>query len=208
MAVSWKLSMKFIYRLFVSLFFLCIISDAFSTSYKSPEKYVVVSKNTEYLARIIPADNPYEKTKPSMAQIYKLNGKNYSREKEFILINDFSPSMAYLSEDGILITVKDFGPFYGVGHDLVIYSAQGKPVYEYNGQNFFSESELKKIQMPAENDDDTVLSELPSWICLSGGFYLDEGKFTFEDATGRTIIIDIHTGKFIVRHVGGNKCKR
>ena len=100
------------------IYFLSVFTS--STSWKPPETYGIYSDSTEYMARITPAELGHEKSTPK-AEIYKINGKRVELERLFTLVNDVSPSSAYLSDNGILVTLRDWANI-SEGHDLVIYS--------------------------------------------------------------------------------------
>ncbi|WP_413662310.1 hypothetical protein ACG1BZ_13760 [Microbulbifer sp. CNSA002] len=184
----------------IALFFLSINTAA--TVYKSPKTYGVFSENTEFMSRIIPAWPVDDKYKPyAKAEIYQLNGNTYELKRTFHLLNEVSPQSAYLSNEGVLVTMLDWAnPF--AGHDLVIYSVTGKVSFEFSGLNFFSESELKKIQDVGSD----VLNGPRPWICWQDEpFQFENEVFEFTDSTGRYILIDVNTGKHTTES-SGIKC--
>lgn len=190
MTTRLHLMNKRIFIVLATLYFVPFYASA--TVYKSPKTYGIFSESTEYMARIIPAWPVNDKTNPyAKAEIYQLQGRAYKLKKAFRLLNKVSPQSAYVSDKGVLVTIRDWAnPFEG--HDLVIYSVSGNVLFQFTGLEFFSESELEKIRDVGFD----VLNGPKPWICWQEQpFQFEKENFEFIDSTGRYISIDVNTGK-------------
>lgn len=172
----------------VILFFLAILLPILAYAdrviYKS-KLFSICSENKIYEVRIIPS-SPSDYRNPKA--IIKNNKKRAESTREVILVND-TPSMAFISNNGVLVTVED-GYHQGYFHVVVIYDQKGKLIKDYKLGDILSDIEIAKY----------VLITVSNRWWLKGTdkssfrFSEDNNLFIIETAWGKLLKFDLETG--------------
>ena len=153
----------------------------------SPEPVSISSENKEFTVEIVPAKHwgNYNATATVQSeQRYK------TAKKEFELVNDVSPVYAFISNDGILVTVDEWY-HRGYKHVVVIYDQNGKLIKDYELEDILNGTEIiKYVRQSVSNRWWLLGEEQPNFQ-----FSKDNRTFIIKTEWGKVLSFDLKTGE-------------
>jgi hypothetical protein len=140
---------------FLVISWLMFTNLALADSWARPTPLVVSSPDTRIIVRIEPGGNtkavgkyaPLTKTDSARAAFFRFEDspENYSRYLSIALSNPVNPVSAYVSNDGALVTLDNYGN-PGQGDIVSIYDPRGKLVHTYKIEDIYADTAISEMR--------------------------------------------------------------
>jgi len=174
---------------------LLAVSFAFADSWLPAEPIVVSSADTEIVVRIEPSEATFDSARATYFRRQD-SPEQYVVYQRVFLTNPVRPMEAYVSNEGVLVTVENYGS-PGFNDVVTIYDIDGQELRTYDIQNMYTEAAITEMSRTVtirewRNPDNPPWFENDAlWITDIFGNIL---KFSTDD--GSISIIGPHTERF------------
>lgn len=187
--------------------FLLVSTFSYADEWKRAEPFSATSENQVYQLQVIPNRlDPIFSKDPSgnsaRAKIIKKEGGRYTQLHEVKLVNNISPVRAFISNNGIFLTIDDYH-HAGYEHSLVIYDSKGALLKDYSLEELLSAEELKHVTTSVSSRWwlEGPYKETSKFLFVSTGShnqpefnFKDEHTFVIQTGRGKVLSIDLRTG--------------